>query len=761
MVGKSPPVYLVKPCSRSECHFCNAATGAVKMPMSLMHRRCIHWNTSMLSKMSKNRAIDLVSKEVAETICVCEVCKAAKATLKAVSKTRESEPETTKPFSRVWTDVKGKVDADFWGNKYVITFTCEVTRWTCVYFCQKKSQAKDRLKEFIQWVKRMGHKVDRMQSDGGGEYTSNENAKVLSEFQVICLEHDIEQNFTAAHTPAQNGVAERVNRTLVEHARCLLIDAGLSSSFWSLAVKHVAYCRNRLWHQKHQVSANVGSSAYQHLHGKAPKLGNLRVFGSDAWKLDHEHRSGSFARKANKQIFVGMSANRKGWCLFDPKTRKVTTSYHVTFNESMDNRKCALRDFDLRPRKAGPGATLGEERLAVLERALYDAYADIDFDSEDSGEPNHQGHTEQAAAEEQHVKGKQPEGAVPARAQKEAQRKKTHEDSVSDDDRSLSDNDHEPVDKKLSRARSQKNGGSSLGGSPEGVAIPARRAAIGSVQELDDDDSDFLKLAFEHNLPMVIEQRNPKSKGTASRLRYEKYKSAKCLRDIKKMGGTWQDITWDFSRGYIDFGPTAASSAAVVELVEAREARPISDSPASYATCDVNVQVCDPFSSMSYEESVQQDYVMIANEHLESLSHRAQQILQRALGKQTLTEYAHCCASRITVPDRLTVREAMASKHAVQLKDAMQEDIDTLNKFHCFNFVPRSEALKHGRLVKSKWFSRQSLKRTAPFSAEKAVSSQKVSLNNMEPTSSRHFHPCFHIPVSGQFFRWLRRMTLL
>jgi len=164
---------------------------------------------------------------------------------------------------------------------------------------------------------------------------------------------------------------------------------------------------------------------------------------------------------------------------------------------------------------------------------------------------------------------------------------------------------------------------------------------------------------------------------------------------------------------------------------------------------------------MSYEESVQQDYVMIANEHLESLSHRAQQILQRALGKQTLTEYAHCCASRITVPDRLTVREAMASKHAVQLKDAMQEDIDTLNKFHCFNFVPRSEALKHGCLVKSKWFSRQSLKRTAPFSAEKAVSSQKVSLNNMEPTSSRHFHPCFHIPVSGQFFRWLRRMTLL
>ena len=155
---------------------------------------------------------------------------------------------------------------------------------------------------------------------------------------------------------------------------------------------------------------------------------------------------------------------------------------------------------------------------------------------------------------------------------------------------------------------------------------------------------------------------------------------------------------------------------------------------------------------MSYEESVQQDYVMIANEHLESLSHRAQQILQRALGKQTLTEYAHCCASRITVPDRLTVLEAMASEHAVEWKGAMQEEIDTLNKFHCFNFVPRSEALKHGRLVKSKWFSRKSLKRTAPFSAEKAVSSQKVSLNNMVPISSRHFTRVFIFQSPGSSF---------
>ena len=439
---------------------------------------------------------------------------------------------------------------------------------------------------------------------------------------------------------------------------------------------------------------------------------------------------------------MGLSANRKGWCLFDPKTRKVTTSYHVTFNESMDNRVCALRDFDLRPSKAGAGASLSEERFATLERALYDANADLDFDSEDSGEPDQRA----PAPEVHHEDSGRPKGPTkPARAQKEAQVKETDVDSASNDDR-----DHEVGVGKTTHARPRIRG-SSLGDSPKGVAIPSRRAAIGSVQELDEDDFDFLKLAFELDLPMVMEQRNPKSKSSASRIRYKKYKPAKCLRDVKMLSGSWADITWDYSRGYIDFGPTAASSAAVAALVEVREARPISDSAASNVTCDDVVQVQDFFSVMSYEESVQQDYAMMAIDHLESMSHRAQQLLKRALGGQTLTEYAHCCASLIMVPDPLSVKEAMASEHAKEWKAAMQEEIDTLDKFHCFDFVPRAEALSHGRLVKSR-----SLNLTAPFNVSKVVSLQRVSLSSLEPISLRRILLCFHTPASEPCFLWLR-----
>ena len=65
----------------------------------------------------------------------------------------------------------------------MVTFTCELTRWSMVYFCKQKSQVKDRFKEYLEWVKRRGYVVKRLQSDGGGEYAANENARVLSDFQ--------------------------------------------------------------------------------------------------------------------------------------------------------------------------------------------------------------------------------------------------------------------------------------------------------------------------------------------------------------------------------------------------------------------------------------------------------------------------------------------------------------------------------------------------------------------------------------------------
>ena len=47
------------------------------------------------------------------------------------------------------------------------------------------------------------------------------------------------------YTPQQNGLAERMNRTLLERVRCMMLEAGLPKKFWGEAVNTAAYLVNR------------------------------------------------------------------------------------------------------------------------------------------------------------------------------------------------------------------------------------------------------------------------------------------------------------------------------------------------------------------------------------------------------------------------------------------------------------------------------------------------------------------------------------
>ena len=96
------------------------------------------------------------------TTCSCDACREAKQTRASIPKVRETPSTATRPFQHIYSDVKGKIaTADFWGRRYFITFTCEVTRYTCVYFMRKKSEARSKFLLFLQWV--------RQQSDSDGK----------------------------------------------------------------------------------------------------------------------------------------------------------------------------------------------------------------------------------------------------------------------------------------------------------------------------------------------------------------------------------------------------------------------------------------------------------------------------------------------------------------------------------------------------------------------------------------------------------------
>ena len=83
--------------------------------------------------------------------------------------------------------------------------------------------------------KETGKNLKALPTDNVGEFTS-------SKFEAYLKSEGVRHELTIPKTPEQNGVAEHINRTLVE---AMLSNANLPPKFWAEALSTAAYLRNR------------------------------------------------------------------------------------------------------------------------------------------------------------------------------------------------------------------------------------------------------------------------------------------------------------------------------------------------------------------------------------------------------------------------------------------------------------------------------------------------------------------------------------
>ena len=212
---------------------------------------------------------------------------------------------------------------------YLLTFVDDYSRQLWVAFTADKS-GDTVMRHFIQykvWAERYcGFDIKAIRTDGGGEY-------VNQQFTTYLHTMGIQRQMTTAHTPQQNGVAERVNRTIMEAARSMLHAAGLPMSFWTYAVRTAVYLRNRS-----PTRALNNITPYEAWRGEKPDLSHLRVFGCRAYVYLHKAQRSStskLAARAIPGIFVGYPTEAKAWLVWDPVGKKVHTSRDVRFIEAV------------------------------------------------------------------------------------------------------------------------------------------------------------------------------------------------------------------------------------------------------------------------------------------------------------------------------------------------------------------------------------------------------------------------------------------
>ena len=287
----------------------------------LWHQRLAHVNLKQLHQLVKNsEGVDLQSEDKMK---FCEACVQGK--MHRLPHHPLKEIKSKEKLQLVHTDVCGPMQTQsFGGSVYFITFTDDYSRYCKTYFLKKKSEALQKFKDFkVAVEKELGMNVKALRADRGSEYLSDE-------FKHYLKECGIRSESTAAYSPQQNGVSERLNRTLVEAARSMLSYSGLSYAYWAEAVATATYLRNRM------VSAAIksGQTPYQSWYGKKPNLEHTRVFGCTVYVHIPDGDRKKLDKKAQKLRFIGYTETAGNYKVWDDKKQKCYVRHDVIFNEN-------------------------------------------------------------------------------------------------------------------------------------------------------------------------------------------------------------------------------------------------------------------------------------------------------------------------------------------------------------------------------------------------------------------------------------------
>ena len=228
------------------------------------------------------------------------------------------------PLELVHSDVCGKMNApSLGGREYFLTFIDDYIHYTWVHVLKQKSEVFDKFQKWKALVQNeSGHKLKVLRTDQSGECTSRE-------FETVLQSAGVRHEMTEPKTPEQNGVAERMNRTLVESVRSVLSGANLPHKFWAKAVATVVYLRNRS-----PTKTIDGMTPFEAWKKKRPSISHLRVFVCKANAHVPKDERGKLDSKARKCILVGYGEETKGYRLYDPNKRRICFSRDVSFNKS-------------------------------------------------------------------------------------------------------------------------------------------------------------------------------------------------------------------------------------------------------------------------------------------------------------------------------------------------------------------------------------------------------------------------------------------
>ncbi|GJS25825.1 putative ribonuclease H-like domain-containing protein [Tanacetum coccineum] len=287
----------------------------------LWHRRLNHLNFGTINDLARKDLVRGLPRLKFEKDHLCSACQLGK------SKKHTHKPKTENTnlevLNTLHMDLCGPMRVQtINGKKYILVIVDDYSRFTWVKFLRSKDETPTVVIKFLKQIQVGLNKTVRfIRTDNGTEFV---NKTLYDYYESIGIFHQK----TVPRTPQQNGVVERQNRTLVEAARTMLIFSKAPMFLWAEAVATACYTQNRsLIHTRHD------KTPYELVHNKKPDLTFFRVFGALCYPTNDSENLGKLQPRADIGIFIGYAPSRKGYRIYNKRTRQIMETIHVQFDE--------------------------------------------------------------------------------------------------------------------------------------------------------------------------------------------------------------------------------------------------------------------------------------------------------------------------------------------------------------------------------------------------------------------------------------------
>ena len=301
--------------------FAGLAKQGKPLTMQEVHEQLGHIAPDSIRQMIQDGTVTGITLDEAhKSMGTCDSCEYAKLMHKPIGKLRD-------PLHQ--SNLGDEVHTDLWGpspvqtsghSRYYASFTNDYTRYTRLYLQKVKSNTFDSYQAFEAWLStQFNTKVKCLCSDRGGEYLSAEFTKYLKS-------KGTERRVTVHNTPEHNGVAERLNQTLVERVRAMMHASGMPKSLWGEAVMHVTWVKNRT------STRRLGKKTpYEMLYQKKPNLENVPVWGCQV-KV-HDTLGMKLDMQAHDGQWVGFDPESDGHRIYFPDCGNIGVERSIAFEQ--------------------------------------------------------------------------------------------------------------------------------------------------------------------------------------------------------------------------------------------------------------------------------------------------------------------------------------------------------------------------------------------------------------------------------------------